>query len=281
MARLLIAEPVDPGLGLVSLFERPHAIVTRLNYLDKPPGRQTMRKIITAIVVVTMFFCVLPMSFTQADSKAKDVKINGHMPNNAMKLSTVSEQAKTSAPVEMLAQVQKNVSPKTESTIGDNTTDDSNKTSGLFQPKAGNSGMISQNKDEEIDRPITFELHLFTSSLDALKEALKQNGINNNNIKGHLYGMKPIGNAANSLVQIDGIEPDNRPDLSLIFSMRDQESADLIRILTTDSNFREIDRQIAPGLSGKPIELSISGNQTGAFDMLRIKAIVHLLGNDK
>lgn len=67
-ARILIAESADPGLGLLGLFERPHAIVTRLNYLEKPYGRQTMCKFVTVIALAAMFLLVLPMSMTKAES---------------------------------------------------------------------------------------------------------------------------------------------------------------------------------------------------------------------
>jgi beta-lactamase regulating signal transducer with metallopeptidase domain len=71
-ARLLIAESADPGLGLLGLFERPHAIVTRLNYLEKPYRRQTMCKVMTVFVVTAMLLCVLPMSLTKAETTAAD-----------------------------------------------------------------------------------------------------------------------------------------------------------------------------------------------------------------
>jgi beta-lactamase regulating signal transducer with metallopeptidase domain len=69
-ARILIAESADPGLGLLGLFERPHAIVTRLNYLEKPYGRQTMCKFMTAIALTAMLVCILPMSLTEAETAA-------------------------------------------------------------------------------------------------------------------------------------------------------------------------------------------------------------------
>ncbi len=66
MARRLIAEPANPGLGLLGLFEQPHSIVTRLKYLEKPYGRQTICKYLSVISAIVMFMFVLPMSPTRA-----------------------------------------------------------------------------------------------------------------------------------------------------------------------------------------------------------------------
>lgn len=62
VARRLIAEPVNPGLGLLGLLEQPHTIVTRLKYLEKPYGRQTLCKWLSAISILIMMIFVLPMS---------------------------------------------------------------------------------------------------------------------------------------------------------------------------------------------------------------------------
>jgi bla regulator protein blaR1 len=61
-ARRLITEPSNPGLGLLGLFEQPHAIVTRLKYLEKPYGRQTLCKYISVFIALVMVIFVLPMS---------------------------------------------------------------------------------------------------------------------------------------------------------------------------------------------------------------------------
>jgi bla regulator protein blaR1 len=68
MARRLIAEPANPGLGLLGLFEQPHTIVTRLKYLEKPLGRQTLCKYISAFMAFLMIVFILPMSPMQAET---------------------------------------------------------------------------------------------------------------------------------------------------------------------------------------------------------------------
>jgi beta-lactamase regulating signal transducer with metallopeptidase domain len=71
-ARTLIAEPVGSGLGLLGLFERPHAIVERLSYLERPYRRQNMCKFVTLAAIAAMFVFVLPMSLTKAETNANE-----------------------------------------------------------------------------------------------------------------------------------------------------------------------------------------------------------------
>ncbi len=62
-ARQLLAEPVDPGLGLLGLFENSNWLVTRLQWLEKNTWKNQKRRIAAiAILVALMTTCVLPMA---------------------------------------------------------------------------------------------------------------------------------------------------------------------------------------------------------------------------
>ncbi|MBC8377936.1 MAG: hypothetical protein H8E62_02050 [Planctomycetes bacterium] len=61
-ARQLLAEPVDPGLGLLGLFENSNWLVTRLQWLEKKTWKNRPLRIATIILLVSvMTTCVLPM----------------------------------------------------------------------------------------------------------------------------------------------------------------------------------------------------------------------------
>jgi uncharacterized protein (TIGR03435 family) len=68
VARRLIAEPVNPGMGLLGLFEQPHALAARLRYLQKPYGRQTLCKYLSAVSALLLLIAVLPMSPMRAQT---------------------------------------------------------------------------------------------------------------------------------------------------------------------------------------------------------------------
>lgn len=62
-AKSLLAQPVDPGLGLLGLFENSTWLVTRLQWLEKETWRfQRLRVATVSLSVVTMLCCVLPMA---------------------------------------------------------------------------------------------------------------------------------------------------------------------------------------------------------------------------
>lgn len=62
-ARRLLAEPVDPGLGLLGLFENSNWLVTRLHWLEKKTWKNRPLRIATIITLVAiMAACVLPMA---------------------------------------------------------------------------------------------------------------------------------------------------------------------------------------------------------------------------
>ena len=61
-ARRLLAEPVDPGLGLLGLFENSNWLVARLKWLEKKTWKNRRLRIVTIILLVAlMTTCVLPM----------------------------------------------------------------------------------------------------------------------------------------------------------------------------------------------------------------------------
>ena len=68
-ARQLLAEPVDPGLGLLGLFENSNWLVTRLKWLEKNTWKHRPLRIATVVLLVSvMAACVLPMA-SQPDFK--------------------------------------------------------------------------------------------------------------------------------------------------------------------------------------------------------------------
>ncbi len=65
-ARQLLTEPVDPGLGLLGLFENSNWLVTRLQWLEKKTWKNRGLRIATIILLVAlMTTCVLPMANRQ------------------------------------------------------------------------------------------------------------------------------------------------------------------------------------------------------------------------
>ncbi len=62
-AKSLLAQPVDPGLGLLGLFENSTWLVTRLQWLEKKTWRfRRVRIASVTLVVGVMLCCVLPMA---------------------------------------------------------------------------------------------------------------------------------------------------------------------------------------------------------------------------
>ncbi len=77
-ARRMLTMSVEPGLGLLGLFEDSNYLLVRLNWLAKPTWRYcTMKRTIVATVAILMFVCVLPMA--QARERApRDVDHTNH-----------------------------------------------------------------------------------------------------------------------------------------------------------------------------------------------------------
>ena len=66
-ARQLLAEPIDPGLGLLGLFENSNWLVERLKWLEKKTWKNRPLRIATICVLVgVMLSCVLPMAKAKA-----------------------------------------------------------------------------------------------------------------------------------------------------------------------------------------------------------------------
>jgi len=66
--RALLARPVDPGLGLLGLFENSGWLTVRLHWLGKRTWRYPwLRRTLVATVVALMLCCVLPMAALRAD----------------------------------------------------------------------------------------------------------------------------------------------------------------------------------------------------------------------
>jgi bla regulator protein BlaR1 len=62
-AKRLIAEPVDPGLGLLGLFENSSRLIDRLRWLEKKTWKYRPLRIATVFILIcVMSACVLPMA---------------------------------------------------------------------------------------------------------------------------------------------------------------------------------------------------------------------------
>jgi hypothetical protein len=65
-ARRLLTSSVEPGVGLLGLFEDSNRLLVRLNWLTKPTWRyRTMKRVTVAVVAALMLACVLPMARAQ------------------------------------------------------------------------------------------------------------------------------------------------------------------------------------------------------------------------
>ena len=72
-ARRLLATSVEPGLGLLGLFEDSNRLLVRLNWLTKPTWRyRTMKRAVVVITAALMFACVLPMAQGQESASNRE-----------------------------------------------------------------------------------------------------------------------------------------------------------------------------------------------------------------
>jgi beta-lactamase regulating signal transducer with metallopeptidase domain/ketosteroid isomerase-like protein/DNA gyrase inhibitor GyrI len=73
-ARELLTETVEPGLGLLGVFEEPFRLVTRLKWLEKKSWEHR-KKIMAATVFISLVVavCVLPMAAPSGESSKADV----------------------------------------------------------------------------------------------------------------------------------------------------------------------------------------------------------------
>lgn len=68
-ARRLVAEPVDPGLGLLGLFENSGRLIDRLRWLEKKSWKYRPLRIATVFILICfMSACVLPMAKFHPDA---------------------------------------------------------------------------------------------------------------------------------------------------------------------------------------------------------------------
>lgn len=75
-ARRFLATPVEPGLGLVGLFEDSNRLITRIQWLKKPVWRyRKMKNIAVFTAVLILFACVLPMAQAQ-NPQAEDTNVS-------------------------------------------------------------------------------------------------------------------------------------------------------------------------------------------------------------
>ena len=76
-ARRMLTTSVEPGLGLLGLFEDSNHLLVRLNWLTKPTWRySTMKRAIVATIAVLMFACVLPMAQGQESASPEITKVS-------------------------------------------------------------------------------------------------------------------------------------------------------------------------------------------------------------
>ncbi|MEN6575632.1 MAG: M56 family metallopeptidase, partial [Phycisphaerales bacterium] len=81
--RALLARPVDPGLGLLGLFENSGWLPTRLQWLQKKTWRHPwLRRTSVVAVAILMLCCILPMASIDAASEiASDQEFQVTLPN--------------------------------------------------------------------------------------------------------------------------------------------------------------------------------------------------------
>ncbi len=88
-ARRMLAASVEPGLGLLGLFEDSNHLLVRLNWLTKPTWRYcTMKRTIVASIAVLMFLCVLPMAQARESAPRDGVRVR---PNAGVPVRTAGD----------------------------------------------------------------------------------------------------------------------------------------------------------------------------------------------
>jgi hypothetical protein len=95
-ARRMLTTSVEPGLGLLGLFEDSNHLLVRLNWLTKPTWRySTMKRAIVATIALLMFACVLPMA--QARSRHL-CQINAAVPVHGRRHQQTRDQIPRTSP---------------------------------------------------------------------------------------------------------------------------------------------------------------------------------------
>jgi len=73
-AKRLLAKPVEPGLGLLGLFENSNRLVTRLKWLEKKTWKHArIRFAAIVLVIAAVSVCILPMA--QAEKNSEDAAL--------------------------------------------------------------------------------------------------------------------------------------------------------------------------------------------------------------
>ena len=76
-ARRLLTSSVEPGLGLLGLFEDSNRLLVRLDWLTKPTWRyKTMKRVTVATIAALMLACVLPMARAQETASNREERVS-------------------------------------------------------------------------------------------------------------------------------------------------------------------------------------------------------------
>lgn len=100
-ARRLLTSSVEPGLGLLGLFEDSNHLAVRLNWLTKPTWRyKTMKRATVATIAALMLACVLPMAkadeaasrYEERDTTEQEIELSLQMAELQMRLDQLRSQ---------------------------------------------------------------------------------------------------------------------------------------------------------------------------------------------
>jgi beta-lactamase regulating signal transducer with metallopeptidase domain len=76
-ARRLLATPVEPGLGLLGLFEDSNRLLVRLDWLTRPTWRyRTMKRVTVVTIAALMAACVLPMAQGRESASNEVIRVS-------------------------------------------------------------------------------------------------------------------------------------------------------------------------------------------------------------
>jgi len=96
-ARRLLTSSVEPGLGLLGLFEDSNRLLVRLDWLTKPTWRyRTMKRVTVAVIAALMLACVLPMARAQeAASNPPSPEVVKHDDQASQEIAALKAQLET------------------------------------------------------------------------------------------------------------------------------------------------------------------------------------------
>ena len=85
IAGQFLTRPLEPGLGLLGLFEDANKLLVRLSWLEKKTWRYKKMKTLTIITVITLMIAfVLPMAEAREESSADNTTKNTQLDENLM-----------------------------------------------------------------------------------------------------------------------------------------------------------------------------------------------------